>query len=156
MQKILLFAAGLLALIWTGPAAIAQDQHKIIAASDIQWGPAPNSIPSGAQAVVLHGDPSKEELFVMRLKVPGGYKIAPHTHSKPEIVTVIAGTLNLGMGETTDESKAQALPAGSFFVLQPNAAHYVSADGEVVVQLSSMGPWSISYVNPQDDPRRSQ
>jgi quercetin dioxygenase-like cupin family protein len=105
---------------------------------------------------VLHGDPGKDGLFVMRLKVPGGYKIPPHTHPKPEVVTVISGTMKLGMGETADESKAQTLSAGSFFALPPNMAHYVFAMGEVAVQLSSVGPWGLTDVNPKDDPRQSQ
>lgn len=146
------------ALILTGAAALtgAEDQHKIIAAPDIQWAPAPAAMPSGAQTVVLYGDPSKDQLFVMRLKVPSGYKIPPHTHPKPEVVAVMSGTMKLGMGETADESKAQTLPAGSFFTLPPNTPHYVFAVEETVVQLSAIGPWGITYVNPKDDPRQSQ
>ena len=60
-----------------------------------------------------------------------------------------SGTMWLGMGNTADRSKAQALPAGSFFALEPGMAHYVHAEGETVVQLNSTGPWGISYVNPK-------
>jgi len=93
-------------------------------------------------------------MFAFRIKVPNGYSIPPHTHPKPEVVTVISGTMWLGMGNTADRSKAQALPAGSFFALEPGLAHYVHAEGETVVQLNSTGPWSISYVNPKDDPQQ--
>jgi quercetin dioxygenase-like cupin family protein len=128
--------------------------HKIISAQEIKWGPAPASIPPGAQAAVLDGDPGNEGLFALRLKLPKGYHIPPHTHPKPEIVTVISGTFRLGMGEKADKTKGQALPAGSFFALAPGMAHFAFADEDTVIQLNSTGPWGLSYVNPADDPRK--
>ena len=53
-----------------------------------------------------------------------------------------------------DASKAQALPAGSFFVMAPGMVHTAFADEDTVVQLNSTGPWGITYVNPKDDPRQ--
>jgi len=129
-------------------------EHKLIAPQDIKWGPAPPSVPPQAQAAVLYGDPAKEGMFAFRLKVPKDYHIAPHTHPKPEIVTVISGTARLGMGTTADRGKAQVLPAGSFFALLPGSAHYFFADEDTVIQLNSTGPWGIDYVNAMDDPRK--
>lgn len=31
--------------------------------------------------------------------------------------------------------------------------HYAYADGETIVQLNSIGPWDIEYVDAADDPR---
>lgn len=103
---------------------------------------------------MLYGDPTKAELFALRLKLPSGYHIPPHTHPKPEIVTVISGTFRLGMGETADEGQAEPLSAGSFFALAPGMAHYAYAEEDTVIQLNSTGPWSLTYVNPEDDPRQ--
>jgi quercetin dioxygenase-like cupin family protein len=111
-------------------------------------------VPAGAQAVVLYGDPAKEGMFAFRLKTPKDYAIAPHTHPKPEIVTVISGTVRLGMGATADRAKAQVLPAGSFFALTPGTAHYYFAEEDTVIQLNSTGPWGLNYINPNDDPRK--
>jgi len=36
----------------------------------------------------------------------------------------------------------------------PETAHFAIAEGETVIQLTSIGPWEINYVNPEDDPRR--
>ena len=137
-------------------SAISQHagDHKVTPTKDIKWGPAPASVPPGAQAAVLYGDPGKDGMFAFRLKVPKDYHIPPHTHPKPEIVTVLSGTARLGMGETADRAKAQALPAGSFFALSPGSAHYFYADEETVIQLNSTGPWGINYVNAKDDPRK--
>jgi quercetin dioxygenase-like cupin family protein len=136
-------------------SAVGQEtgEHKLITPQDVKWGSAPPSVPPGAQAAVLYGDPGKEGLFAFRLKLPQGYHIAPHTHPKPEIVTVLSGTARLGMGATADHDKAQVLPASSFFALQPGSEHYFFADEETVIQINSTGPWGINYINPKDDPR---
>ena len=144
------------ALAGASVAALAQStgDHAVLAPQEVKWGAGPPSIPPGAQAAVLYGDPSKEGPFALRLKMPDGYKIPPHTHPKQEVVTVISGTFSLGMGETADPAKAKALPAGGFFSLPPGMAHYAVTEGETVVQLNSMGPWTLTYVNPADDPRK--
>jgi quercetin dioxygenase-like cupin family protein len=146
-------ALGLVLLIGGG-SALQMGDHKLVAPQDMKWGPGPASVPAGAQAVVLYGDPSKDGTFAFRLKVPKDYHIPPHTHPKPEIVTVISGTVRLGMGETADRGKAQVLPAGSFFALPPGSAHFFFAEEDTVIQLNSTGPWGITYVNPKDDPRQ--
>jgi quercetin dioxygenase-like cupin family protein len=143
------------ALACVSPAA-AMDDHKVLAPNDVTWGPAPASVPKGAQAAAIYGDPSKEGLFALRLKLPKGYHIPPHTHPKPELVTVLSGTLRLGEGATADQGKTKALPAGSFFAMSPGMQHYVYADEETVLQLNTNGPWGLTYVNEKDDPRKTQ
>jgi quercetin dioxygenase-like cupin family protein len=149
------FATCIVALADVSTAsAQSADAHKTVTPQEIKWGPAPPSIPPGAQAAVLYGDLGQEGMFAFRLKLPKGYHIPPHTHPKPEVVTVISGTFLLGMGKTADQSKAQALPAGSFFALSPGMEHFAYTDEDTVVQLNSTGPWGINYVNPKDDPRQ--
>jgi quercetin dioxygenase-like cupin family protein len=147
-------AASLVVVGFTGLVSAQMSEHKLIAPQDIKWGAAPPSLPGGAQAAVLYGDPAKDGMFAFRLKVPKDYHIPPHTHPKPEIVTVLTGTVRLGMGNTADRQKAQVLPAGSFFAIDPGGAHYLYADGEAVLQVNSTGPWGINYINPKDDPRQ--
>ena len=157
-MKIAFSALAMSAVILAGAASTApaetMEAHKIVSAQEITWGPGPASIPPGAAAAVLFGDPTKEGLFALRLKMPKGYHIPPHTHPKPEVVTVISGAFRLGMGETADQSKAQPLPAGSFFAMPPDMVHYVFADEDTVIQLNSNGPWGLNYVDPKDDPRQ--
>ncbi|MSO92128.1 MAG: DUF4437 domain-containing protein [Rhodospirillales bacterium] len=154
IRNSVLAAAFLAGVIATGALAQTIGGHSLLTPNEIKWGPGPASIPPGAQAVVLLGDPDKEGLFVLRLKLPSGYRVPPHTHPKPEITTVISGSLRLGMGETADRSKAKLLPAGSFIALPTGMAHYAFADEETVLQVSTNGPWGLTYVNPKDDPRQ--
>lgn len=137
------------------PAPVAQ-VHTRLTPGEVKWSPAPPSIPKGAQVAVLHGDPSKPELFVMRLKFPKGYVIPPHSHPATEIVTVVSGTFRLGEGTKADRATAKPLPAGSFFAYSPGMVHYAFSDTESVVQISTMGPWGLTYANAADDPRNKK
>ena len=102
----------------------------------------------------MYGDPAKEGLFAIRLKVPKGYRVAPHSHPKPEVATVLSGTVRLTMGETSDAANAHEFPVGSFYATPAEMVHSFSTDEETVVQINSVGPWGINYVNPKDDPRK--
>jgi len=48
---------------------------------------------------------------------------------------------------------AQAHQSMSCNAYPPGMVHYVYAEGETVVQLNSSGPWTITYVDEDDDPR---
>lgn len=122
----------------------------------LMWKDGPPSLPAGAKIAVLEGDPTKPGPFVFRVKVPDGYKIPPHTHPKPERVTVITGTFHIGMGDTFDAAKAEAMTAGTYGTWPPGMKHFVWVKGETVVQFHGEGPWTITYVNPDDDPRKKR
>lgn len=134
-------------------AADAIDTHKVFLPQEIQWATTPPSLPSGAEVAVLHGDPEKPGAFVLRLKLPKGYKIAPHMHNQSEDLTVISGSLRLGLGPAADRASVETLPAGSFSSMPHGVVHYALVNEDSVVQISGSGPWNIEYVNPKDDPR---
>jgi quercetin dioxygenase-like cupin family protein len=105
---------------------------------------------------VLEGDPTKEGPFTMRLKLPGGYRIPPHTHPKTERLTVISGTFRFGMGDRFEEKMLRDLPAGAYGYWPAGMKHFVQAKGETIVQLHGVGPWQIVYLTPSDDPRKAR
>src|SRR5581483_7271488 len=90
----------------------------------------------------------------LRLKLPVGYVIPPHRHSKDELVTVIAGQFDVGAGEKLDRAAFQSLPPASFVYLPAGMPHYAMAQSEAVVQINGNGPFDITYVDPKDDPRK--
>ena len=149
-----LMAAVAIAGVASTALADTMDGHTIVQPQEIKWGPAPTLLPPGAEAAVLFGDPSEEGLFVLRLKLPAGYTVAPHTHPVDEVITVISGTFRIGMGKVADQRRARPLPAGSFFALPPGTVHYVFINEETVIQISTIGPWGLTYINPKDDPRQ--
>ena len=135
------------------PAQGAEAHHTVVPGDAITWGPAPPSLPPGAQAAVLMGNPAKEGPFVLRLKFPAGFVIPPHRHSTDELVTVISGSLAITSGEKVNRTAAKPLPAGSFVHLPAGMPHYAWADGESVVQINGTGPFDVKYLDPKDDPR---
>jgi quercetin dioxygenase-like cupin family protein len=147
-----LIAGAVIANASTGMAEMTE-AHKVFLPQDIKWGTTPPALPAGAEAAVLYGDPAKEGMFALRVKMPKGYKIAPHTHPKPELITVISGKFSLGMGSKADRASVESLPAGSFSSMPPGVSHYLFVDEDAVVQINSTGPWSIDYLDPKDDPR---
>ena len=145
--------AGISCAMVAASAQQAAPTHIIIPADKIVWGPAPPTLPAGARAAVLYGDPAKDGLFAMRLKAPKGYVIPPHTHPAPEIVTIISGVVRLGLGTKVNAAGARPLDAGSFYSTEPGTPHFIIVDKDAVVQVNSRGPWGIHYLNPADDPR---
>jgi hypothetical protein len=67
---------------------------------------------------------------------------------------VISGTFNMGLGDKLDTKATRALGAGSMAIMQPGTRHFAWNEGETVVQVHGVGPWTLTYVNPADDPRK--
>lgn len=126
--------------------------HVMTKASATTWGDAPPSLPPGAQAAVLVGDPGKEGVFTLRLKMPAGYRVGRHWHPSAEAVTLIEGDLTLSMGEAAT-AHAETFAPGDFVNLPAKMQHEATSKGGAVVQVQSTGPFEIVYIDPKDDPR---
>jgi hypothetical protein len=138
-------------------AASASTPNNAFTPDAMQYGPVPSFIPPGAQLAVLEGNPlAPSGDYTVRLKMPDGYRIAPHWHPRRENVTVISGSFKVGMGDRFDESSMMTFPAGSFAYLDPDMHHYAMANGEVVVQIHGMSPVQFNYINADDDPGRKK
>jgi quercetin dioxygenase-like cupin family protein len=123
----------------------------------VKYGPPPPTVPPGAEMAVLEGDPTAPTGdYTVRLKMPDGYKFPPHTHPKRENVTVISGTLKVGMGDQYDGSKMMSFGSGSFIFVDPTMHHYAGASGETVIQIHGISPLAINYINPADDPSKKK
>ena len=144
---------GAVALGIAAPAQAADAHHTVVEADAVKWGPAPPSLPPGAQAAALLGSPAKEGPFVLRLKFPAGFTIPPHRHSKDEFVTVISGGFAVTAGEKVDRT-VKPLPAASFVHLPAGMPHFAWTEVETVVQINGTGLFDVVYVNPADDPRK--
>ncbi len=134
--------------------AWAADVGMYMNPGDIKWGDAPPNMPKGAKIAVLSGDPGKEGTWTGRLRMPGGYKIAPHYHSTDEDLTVIQGSFYLGEGDKLDKKNAHAIKAGGYHHLPAKTHHYAWSQGETIVQITAKGPFDIVYINPDDDPSK--
>ena len=157
MRKIILIltAVSLLliaAVVVAQDAAPAASQHVIAAPSDLKWGDPPPVFEKGASFTVVSGNPMEAGPYVVRLRMPAGYKIMPHWHPTDENVTVFSGAFEIGMGEKFDRAAMKTVPAGGFALLPAEMRHYAMAKTAAIVQVHGMGPFKLTYVNPEDDP----
>jgi len=146
MHKLLFLA---LPLLLAG--SVAQAKAK---PADLKWGPAPDALPSGAEMAVVSGDPGKKGMFVVRLKMPADYAVPAHWHPTNETVKVLSGKLHYGMTDKLDLAKAKTLTVGHAVTMKAKMNHWIHAPGAATVQVSGMGPFQITYVDPKDDPRK--
>jgi quercetin dioxygenase-like cupin family protein len=148
----------LAAIIFAMLSASANAQDRILMPSvplgEEKWIVNP-TVPPTMQFMMIYGAPNKPGPFIFRAKFPPGYKLPPHKHPDVRTVTVLKGTYYSAIGDTFDESKLQAFPAGTFYFTPANTGHFsATKDEEVIIQESGEGPESgIKYVNPSDDPR---
>ena len=148
-MKYMLVALLASACAFASPAlnASAAGAPTVVMADQAKYAPAPKPYPGEAMMAVLSGDPSKAgSQYTVRLKLPDGTKILPHTHGDTENVTVISGTLLVGVGSSFDAKKMLALKAGSYASIPAGTAHYAMAKGETVVQVNGVGPASITLI----------
>jgi quercetin dioxygenase-like cupin family protein len=120
----------------------------------LKWAEAPSVLPRGAQLAVLAGDPGKAGSYVIRVKVPAGYQIPAHWHSTAENLTVLSGSVYVGMGGKLDKSASTKLGVGSFTFLPAKMNHLLWSSVPAIFQIHAEGPFDIVYVNPKDDPSK--
>jgi quercetin dioxygenase-like cupin family protein len=132
-----------------------QDVFRSVLPEGIDWEPFAAFPPSARLAVVV-GHPSEPGPYVIRVKVPSGVKLMPHRHQEDRIYTVMSGVFYIGLGEQFDENRLEAYPPGTVVILPGDTPHFHWAkSGEYVTQVTAIGPISLDYITPQDDPRNS-
>jgi hypothetical protein len=143
---------GAVALVASSVASSQTPTHHVVSGKAIAWGASPG-LPSGVQLAVLHGDPSKEGTFTIRLKLANATKVPPHWHPTDENLTVIQGTFLVAQGEKYDVAALKPLVAGDYAFMPKEMRHFGLTKGETIIQVSGLGPFVVNYVNPEDDPR---
>ena len=136
----------------TAAKPAATSAHFATTASDLHWEP----MFLGLERAVVSGDPSKPGPFVMRLRSAKAATIAAHWHPTDENVTVLKGTLKLGMGDKYDAKALHALTAGAYSFMPANTRHFGTFAPGTVIQIHGLGPFVLNFVNPADDPRNAK
>ena len=78
----LVLVAGTAWMLQRNPSVVSASPKNIFTPDTIQWGPPPPFVAPGAQLAVLEGNPmASTGDYTIRLKMPAGYKIAPHLAS---------------------------------------------------------------------------
>ena len=159
MKRSLLLASVLLSSVsvalFVPFAAHAQvvEHHKMVLPADLKWDDVP-SLPPGAKIAVIEGPMSQAVPFTVRLSFPANYRIPAHMHPAVERVTVLSGEFFMGVGDRLEAEKSTGLKAGGVMIMAAGTRHFAWTREATVVQLHGTGPWGITYVDPNDDPRK--
>lgn len=122
----LIVIATILVILTSIASAFFQSQKstpKVILPSEVKFVVNPND-PAGLQTAVLDGDPTKPELYTLRIKIPANVKIPAHWHPETRAVAVLAGTFYYGYGNKFDEKKLIEMPPGTFFNEPSKQPHF--------------------------------
>jgi mannose-6-phosphate isomerase-like protein (cupin superfamily) len=125
--------------------------HTLVRPDSLDW----QAVRPGTERAVVAGDPATPgSAFVLRFRYHGNVRVPPHWHPVDEHLTVLSGTFLIGMGERSDETSASQLSTGAYAWIPAKMAHYAWSKGDTVVQVHGIGPFTVNYVNPEDDPNR--
>jgi hypothetical protein len=158
--RLLAVAMGVVSLLCAVVASAQSSGVIALTTADLKWvdpvlpGSNVPVLEKGAKMAVLQGVPGGTGgPVVIRLKMPANFRIAPHWHSTDEAVTVISGTLWVGMGDTFSQDKSMAFPTASFGFIPAGHHHFAWTNEETMIDVHTQNPFDIIYVNSEDDPR---
>lgn len=147
MNRIILFALPSLAAATFASGSFAKP-------APLKWMAGPPGLAAGSTFAVVSGDPSKQGMFTVRIKLPANYVVAPHHHPTDEKVSVLSGKLAYGMGDKLNRDTTNSIERGYHVTMPAGMNHWVfTRDTPAMIQVSAMGPFVITYVDPKDDPR---
>ncbi|MFO0597868.1 MAG: cupin domain-containing protein [Myxococcaceae bacterium] len=114
-----------------------------VPAEKIVWVDGTPPFPPTVKVAVLEGDPSSNGFFTVRVKFPAGAVLPMHVHPVDERSTVLSGTVYVGTSAPVEKSNGIKLEAGSFYLNKKDEPHWFMAETEVVLQISTNGPWAV-------------
>ena len=137
-------------------SAQAQEQFMVIPSpSELKWADTGPQFPN-TQVVIVEGDGSKSGPVTLRFRCPNNYKFMRHTHPGPERVTVLTGAMSIGVGPKFDAAKLTEVQVGGYSLIPTKAPHYGTCKGDTIIEVHTMGPLGTTYVNPAEDPSKTQ
>ena len=159
MKKLLFVSAAAVLVASPGLAkhhkAAAKPAAAAKAPAELKWGPAPPALPGGAEIAVVKGDPMKAGPFTIHLKMPANYSVPPHWHPFDEKVTLVSGKLAYGMSDRMERLNATPLAEGASITMKAKEHHWVMTADGAEVEVSALGPFVITYVDSNADPRKA-
>lgn len=107
----------------------------------------------GVEVATLYGDPSKQGIYVLRIKWPPGIMSKPHKHREDRHIVALSGTWYTGTGEAFVPEKSIPMKTGGYMVHPAGAVHWDGTREEgAVIQITGYGPSGNNFVKP-DEPQ---
>ncbi len=128
-----------LAIAAVASQAAAEPVFHAVKPDEIAWKELRKSPP--LFRAMIHGEQEKAGSFTFRVRASAGHRLLPHTHPDERVITVLEGVYWSAVGDTWDEAKLIAFPAGSFYVVPAGVPHFSAVlEGETTFQESGTGP----------------
>jgi quercetin dioxygenase-like cupin family protein len=145
MRKIYFSLTAILAMTVGIAYAATMAAPTVFTPATTHW-VAGTGLEKGTYNAVLAGDPTKAGFYVVRSKLPAGTAFPAHYHNERENVTVISGTLWVGVGDKMNKAKMKPLGPGSFVVVPAKLHHYAMTKVDTVIQIEGIGPETMIAV----------
>jgi mannose-6-phosphate isomerase-like protein (cupin superfamily) len=144
MTKLLTSVGFLCVVIAVAVIANAMGSVTVVPAGSEKW--APMAGMPGLSVAVLYGNPKGSGVYAELLKTSALVSIPPHTHPNDEMVTVISGSAEVGLGPMVNWSKATTLGPGSFVGIPAGVVHYARFKAGTTIEISGLAPDTIKPV----------
>lgn len=117
-----------------------------LTADEMKWIDTLSTLPKGTQFCQLYGDIKKEGPFAVRLKLPPNLVLKTHYHPNDEVVTVLEGSIFIGLEGAPISRTSKEFKPGSFYVNAKHIRHQVNVGPNgATIQINSMGPWKVIF-----------
>ncbi len=102
----------------------------------------------GLGYAVLAGDPSKEGVYVIRMRLPGNQLFPPHFHDEDRHITVLSGSWYFGAGDTGKCGDALEMKRGAYVIHPKGAIHFegTCSSRGAEIQVTGRGPVRTSWL----------
>ena len=117
---------------------------KVIEPAQLPWQTF-STLPQGAKAAILGGNPAKPGAFAISVRLPKGFRGKPHYHPYDACILVISGKLWIGTGKTFDKTKLKPISRGQFFIIPARTPHFERTKRKTILLVIAKGPWFTKY-----------
>jgi quercetin dioxygenase-like cupin family protein len=144
LAAVLTISSGVALAQTSGTSAMAAP--TIVTMDNTKWTPGTGMM-KGADVAVLFGDPTKAGYYAIRLRLAPNMTFSPHYHGDTEHVTVLSGTIYLGVGDKVDAASAKPYGPGTFAAIPANMHHFAFTKADAaIIQIEGVGPASMTAV----------
>jgi Cupin len=99
---------------------------------------------------VVSGDPTKPGAqYVIRMYNDANFIVLPHWHPEDEHITVVKGTMYLGMGDVFDRNALRKLTVGDYALMPGKMAHFAWSETESIGLIHGIGPFQQTNTDAQ-------
>jgi cupin superfamily acireductone dioxygenase involved in methionine salvage len=85
-------------------------------------------------------------MYTILMGLPKKYTVKPHRHSEVELMMVVLGALNVGIGKDVNVENTVHLPLHGTVIIPANMPHYAWTTEPMIMQITAMGPRDVHFV----------